>query len=210
MDYLEEVRSRFAQLVEESRLGHSPVQVVGARSLSPEEAIGRPGATGLSPVEGQGVMIQATFRGDLGQAYTDQPGSYQGTLDQVLSLTLDSNFQRAVFLATLNAVLHYLGLVQKTVHCRDQEPEICARELARYIGERFGRPKTAFIGLQPAMVEALAARFPLRVTDLNPDNVGWEKCGVLVEDASRTPEASPPATWSWPPAPRQSTPPCRR
>jgi hypothetical protein len=37
------------------------------------------------------------------------------------------------------------------------------------------------IGLQPRMVEALSRAFPLRVTDLDPDNIGKEKTGIHIE-----------------------------
>lgn len=66
--------------------------------------------------------MQATLHGAPGQAYTDMPGNYTGTLAEVLALPLVNNFQRAAFIASLNAVLRYLGLVNKTVHCRDKEP----------------------------------------------------------------------------------------
>jgi len=42
--------------------------------------------------------------------------------------------------------------------------------------------------MQPAMVEALAAQFEIRVVDLDPDNVGQKRCGVLIEDAAHTKE----------------------
>jgi uncharacterized protein (DUF4213/DUF364 family) len=74
------------------------------------------------------------------------------------------------------------------VHCRDEEPRLCAARLVQHVSERFGRPKIAFIGLQPAMVEALASRFELRVTDLDPENIGRQKCGITIEGRDRTPE----------------------
>jgi len=103
-------------------------------------------------------------------------------------MTLDNNFKRAVFIATLNAVLRYLKLVNKTVHCKDKEPGDCAAHLVDYIKERFDNPRIAFIGMQPAMVEALTARFKIRVVDLDPDNLGQRRCGVLIENVSYTKE----------------------
>ena len=38
------------------------------------------------------------------------------------------------------------------------------------------------------MVKALAAHFKIRVVDLDPDNVGQKRCGVLIEDAAHTKE----------------------
>ncbi|MBC7341874.1 MAG: hypothetical protein H5U02_05430 [Clostridia bacterium] len=189
MGFLEGVKESFGQVIEAKGLtGEEEVQVVSARSLTPEEAIGRPERQDFPLLKGKEVMIQATFKGACGQAYTDMPGSYRGTLKEVLSLELGDNCQRAIFVATLNAVLRHLKLVDKTIHCRDQEPGQCAANLVTYVRERFGNPRIAFIGLQPAMVERLASHFPIRVTDLDPENIGQHKCGVMIEDVSFTAE----------------------
>lgn len=189
MQFLDKIREQFRAFVAQHGLAEEKVQVLSARPLSPHEAIGRPDRQDFPLLKGKEAMLEATFRGAPGQAYTDMPGNYTGTLGEVLALPLADNFQRAVFVASLNAVLRHLGLVDRTVHCRDQEPGQCAAQLVQYVRERYGQPKIAFIGLQPAMVEALAPRFPLRVTDLDPDNIGRQKCGVMIEGADRTQEA---------------------
>jgi hypothetical protein len=79
-----------------------------------------------------------------------------------------------------------LGWVEKTVHCRDHEPEACAKRLVGFVRDRFSDPKIAFVGLQPAMVDHLARNYPLRVTDLDPDNVGQVRYGVPIESAEKT------------------------
>lgn len=38
------------------------------------------------------------------------------------------------------------------------------------------------------MVEALATYFQIRVTDLDPNNIGQQKWGVLIEDVTNTKE----------------------
>ena len=70
--------------------------------------------------------MQATFKGVAGQAFTAASGDFQGTLGDVLALPLDENFERAVFIATMNAALRYLGKIEKTVHCRDDGPKRCS------------------------------------------------------------------------------------
>ncbi|WP_338823621.1 hypothetical protein MHOCP_18170 [Moorella humiferrea] len=189
MQFLESIREKFRRMIETRNLnGDEEVKIVSARPLTPEEAIGRPERQDFPLLKGKETMIQATFLGSYGQAYTDMPGNYQGTLKEVLAIPLCTNYERAVFIATLNAVMRHLKLIDRTIHCRDREPGLCAARLVDYVRERFGSPRIAFIGLQPAMVAALAAHFPIRVTDLDPDNVGRRKDGVLIEDASRTPE----------------------
>ena len=188
MDFYNDIKERFFNLVKEKDLMSSKVEVVSARTLTPQEVIGKPERDDFPLLKGREVMIQADFKGSLGQAFTDMPGNYNGTLKEIFDMSLDNNFKRAVFIATLNAVLRYLNYISKTVHCKDKEPAECAAHLVDYIKERFGNPRIAFIGMQPAMVEALVVQFIIRVVDLDPDNVGQRRCGVLIEDVAYTKE----------------------
>ena len=188
MDFYNDIKERFFNLVKEKDLMSSKVEVVSARTLTPQEVIGKPERDDFPLLKGKEVMIQADFKGSLGQAFTDMPGNYNGTLKEIFDMPLDNNFQRAVFIATLNAVLRHLNYISKTVHCRDKEPGECATHLVDYIKKRFGNPRIAFIGMQPAMVEALVVQFIIRVVDLDPDNVGQRRCGVLIEDVAYTKE----------------------
>jgi hypothetical protein len=154
---------------------------VEARVLGPEEAIGRPEGDDFPLRKGKERLMQAELDGALGQAYTDQYGDFEASLREVFDMDLGSNFRRAAFTATLNAALRSLGLADRTVHCRDQGPGLCAAALTKQIREQHGVLRIGQVGLQPAMAEALAAGFPLRVLDLDPDNVGTRKRGVLIE-----------------------------
>lgn len=188
MDFYKDIKERFFNLIKEKNLMSSRVEVISARTLTPQEVIGRPERDDFPLLKGKEVMIQADFKGSLGQAFTDMPGNYSGSLQEILAIPLDNNFEKAVFIATLNAVLRYLNYISKTVHCKDKEPAECAAHLVDYIKERFGDPRIAFIGMQPAMIEALAAYFKIRVTDLDKDNIGKRKSGVLIESVSKTKE----------------------
>ena len=188
MDFYKDIKERFFNLIKEKDLMSSKVEVVSARTLTPQEVIGKPERDDFPLLKGKEVMIQADFNGGLGQAFTDMPGNYSGSLREVLTMSPDNNFNRAIFIAALNAVLRYLNYISKTVHCKDKEPGECAAYLIDYVKERFGNPRIAFIGMQPAMVEALAAQFEIRVVDLDPDNVGQRRCGVLIENAAHTKE----------------------
>lgn len=188
MDLLKKMQMELAEIANEMSWQDESVNVVNTRALTVKEAIGSPERQDYPIQKGKEVMLETTFKGSRGQAFTDQPGNFIGTLQDVVDLQLQSNFERAVFIATLNAVLHFQGKIDKTVHCRDEEPGICATHLVKVIRERFGNPRIAFVGLQPGMVEALHKEFEIRVTDLDPDNVGKIKAGVLIEDVSHTEE----------------------
>jgi hypothetical protein len=186
MTLLEEARTKLIQIAASHKWDEKErVLIVSARDLTPEEAIGKPDRDDYPLLRGKEVMMEARFRNGIGQAFTDQPGRFEGTLGDVLHMALDTNFRRAVFVATLNAVMRSLNQVEATVHCKDKEPAMCAQRLPEYILKHYGRPKIAFVGLQPALIQTLHdAGFELRVTDLNPDNIGQVRCGVCIDDAA--------------------------
>jgi len=178
----DEIKERARPILEAEGLMGRRVRVE-ARVLSTEEAIGHPEGDDFPLQKGKERLMQAELDGALGQAYTDRYGDFEGTLGEILDMPLGNNFRRAVFTATLNAALRSLGRAERTVHCRDQGPGLCAAELAETIRDRYGTVRIGQVGLQPAMVGALAAVFPLRVLDMDPDNIGTEKRGVRIEGA---------------------------
>ncbi len=188
MNLYEEIKVYLNGLMVQNSLEKEKVNIVTARGLSAEEAIGNPDRKDFPLLKGKEVMIQANFLDAAGQAFTDMPGTFTGTLHDILNLPLASNFERAVLIATLNAVMRHLKLINCTVHCKDKEPQVCAQQLVEYVRQRFGNPRIAFVGLQPAMVDSLARCFSIRVLDLDPDNIGKIKSGVLIEDASNIKE----------------------
>ena len=96
-------------------------------------------------------------------------------------MPLRNNFRRAVFVATLNAVLRFVGQTKRTVNCRDKGPQVCASELVGYVKEKYGNVKITQVGFQPRAVEALAPEFSLHVLDMDRDNIGKEKFCVIIE-----------------------------
>ncbi|OGP62330.1 MAG: hypothetical protein A2V65_05295 [Deltaproteobacteria bacterium RBG_13_49_15] len=183
----EEVKEKLVEICKSQNLLTQPVKV-RARALTTEEAIGNPEADDFPLQKGKERLMQAKFFQSLGQAFTDQYGDFEGTLGDILNGSLENNFRRAVFVSTVNAVLRYLGRIDKTIHCRDREPADCATELASYIKRNYGIIKIALIGFQPRMVESLAAQFSLRVLDMDQDNIGARKFHVTIEGAEKTDE----------------------
>ncbi|OGO06394.1 MAG: hypothetical protein A2Z76_04010, partial [Chloroflexi bacterium RBG_13_56_8b] len=171
------IKKEFVTLITENGLQGEGV-VIRATPLSPEQALGNPEDRDYPLVAGVERLMQADFRGALGQAYTDMYGDFSGRLSEIVAMDLKNNFRRAIFISSLNAVMKHLGLITKTVHCKDDQPRECSQELVRYIETNYGQPKVAMVGFQPRMVEALAKKFELRVSDMDRDNIGKEKFGV--------------------------------
>ena len=186
-NFYPELKRRFLALLEKERLLDEEIRIT-ARALSPEEAIGVTKRRDFPILTGKDVMIQADCLGAAGQAFTDAPADFAGTLRDIARLDLARPHDRGLFIAALNAVMHALGKCRCTVHCRNDGPELCAADAAEKIAAEWGNPNIALIGYQPALLERLSARFRVRAVDLNPANVGQTRCGVLIEDGSHTQE----------------------
>ena len=185
MDYYTRLQRHLLDTIEQHQWQNEPINVT-VKTLTPEEAIGNPEHDDYPLVKGRERMMEARFKGSLGQAFTDMYGVYGGTLIDIARMELKNNYRRAVFLATLNAVTRHQGIAEKTIHCKDESPPICAKELASHIRESFGKPAIAMVGLQPRMVQALASDFELRVVDMDEDNIGSEKFGVRIGGPEET------------------------
>jgi hypothetical protein len=182
---IQRLKEALSAIVADHQLGRESVRVT-VGPLSAVEAIGRPERQDFPLLEGKEVMVEAEFRGDFGQAFTDRPRSFEGSVEDVQHLALDTSEDRAVFISTLNAVACHLGIARGTRHCRDDDPERCGTEIASRVFRDFGRVRIGLLGLQPAILAHLSERFgagDVRCTDLNPANIGSCKSGVAIEDA---------------------------
>ncbi|MBW1782422.1 MAG: hypothetical protein JRL30_16980 [Deltaproteobacteria bacterium] len=186
-DIYKELKQRMLKMIEGQDLLDGRVRIQ-ARGLTVEEAIGNPEADDFPLQKGKERLMQADFYNAAGQAFTDRYGDFEGTLDDVLEMGLNNNYRRALFVSALNAVLRYVNPLQKTIHCRDEEPTRCARELCTHVKRRYGDVKIAQVGFQPRMVEALAPAFSCRVMDLDPDNIGATRFNTLIEGPEATNE----------------------
>ena len=187
-DLYKELKNRGFDLWKGENLLTEKIEI-RARALSTQEAIGNPEHQDFPIQKGKEKLMQATFMDAGGQAFTDMYGDYEGTLEQVLQLPMDNNHQRAVFVASLNAVLRHLGLIGGTIHCRDEDPVRCGKALVPYLEEHHSGARIAQLGFQPRMVENLFSVHPLRVLDMDPDNIGEKKFGVTIESAEQTEDA---------------------
>jgi hypothetical protein len=181
---LEKAREKFQTIVDDNHLTDEEV-LIKIGTLTPEQAIGTPSRNDYALLDGKEVMIEARFKDSFGQAFTDQPVGFKGTIRDVLALNLDAKGKRAIFISTLNSVMAHLGMANGFRHCRDQEPEECAHQIAEYILKHYGKIKIGLIGLQPAILENLVRTFGpenISCTDLNTKNIGLSKYGPEILD----------------------------
>ncbi len=175
------LKQELERLVRLHHLNESPI-LLKSRGLSPEEAIGNTRRRDYPILAGKEIMLQAEFGTSLGQAFTDAPSDFCGTLNELLALDPENDVRsRGLLVATLNAVMRHTGDIDHTVHCRNDDLELCAEAHAAHIREHFGTPRITLIGYQPALTARLSREFPLRVLDMNPQFVGSVKSGITIE-----------------------------
>ena len=175
--FLQEVK----KIIAEKSLGNEMVSV-SARPLTPEEAIGNPVHNDYPLLKGKERMMQAVFQDTKGHAFSDHTGNFTGSLAQVLNFSMDSNFHRALLVATANAVLRRMSIISKSCHCKDHDPVICASHLIDALSP-FSPRRVGMIGDQPRLLEAVAGNFEVRICDRDPEKIGTIQSGILIEDA---------------------------
>lgn len=179
-----------AEIVTKNKVNDAQVSVL-VKTLTPEEAIGMPGRRDFPIILGKERVVEAEVLGAKAHAFTDSPGEFVGDLKEVLNLPLTSNRERSIYVATLNATLKYLNLIDNTIHCKDEDPERCGKEIAFQLLKRWRKVRVGFIGLNPAIAENLTETFGMenvRITDLNKQNIHSLKYGVKVWDGNEMTE----------------------
>ncbi len=172
---------KFLALVKDRQLLDKEV-IIRTRILNKTEAIGNPNRQDFPLLKGKEVLMEALFMGNRGQAYTSTPSEFKGLLKDIVDLSLDNSPNRSLFIAALNAVMRYLFPSLTTIHCKNEEPEECAQEMAKFV-KSLGINSIGLIGLQPAILEALVnifGRTNVLCVDRDEDNINKVKYGVSI------------------------------
>jgi hypothetical protein len=157
---------------------------VECKALTTEEAIGSPIEQDYPIQRGKETMLQVTFHGRVGQAFSREVIAHRTyTLNEILALPLDSDWQRAVLIASANAVFAAAGQIDRTIHCKNQEPVDCAKCL----NEITSGEKVALFGLQPRFLEKLKKLGEVRCVDIDPELIGSHPSDIEIEPPTNTP-----------------------
>jgi len=159
------------------------IVAVFARPLTPEEAIGNPAHNDYPLLKGKERIMQAIFQDVKGHAYSDHTGNFSGSLSEVINLPMNSNFHRALFVATANAVLRKIGITNKSCHCKDDDPVRCATYLKDVLLP-LSPKRIGLIGHQPRLLEEVFRNFEVRICDRDPEKIDTIQSEVRVEDSS--------------------------
>jgi hypothetical protein len=184
MNIYEELKKALREEIEKHNLSGQQISV-RCKALSAKEAIGKPEHDDYPIIKGREVMVEAVFKGAKGQAFADEFENADYFIDDFLKMKMNSNKRRASFVSGLNAVFRYLDLCDKTIHCKDAEPKLCADNLFNDIGSR---NNVFLVGYQPRFLEMLSSQYSVRVVDMDQDNIGKEIAGVIIEPPETTQE----------------------
>lgn len=169
---------------------------ITVRSLTAEEAIGKTDRTDYPILTGRDVMIEATYNGFKGQAFTEAPADFRGTIKQILELPFETDeHARGLLIATLNAVMGYMGHCDRMIHCRNDGPKLCGKEIAKQLMSEYSLDtKILVVGYQPSIIANLSENFNnIRALDLDPQNIGTERCGIKIENGATDMDDA----WDW-------------
>ncbi|MDD5475713.1 MAG: DUF364 domain-containing protein [Syntrophales bacterium] len=184
---LEQAKAKLQGLADTRHVYDQEITVT-CKILTPEEAIGNPLHDDYPIQLGKERLIEADFMGKKGQAFSDAYFNYKGSVRSILSLRLDTNARRAIFVSSLNAILAGLNEMPEALHCKNDDLTRCGDFFSDFIRSLPREAeKVLLVGLQPRLLESLAAQKQVRVCDLNPDNIGLSKCGVFVDGPDRFP-----------------------
>ena len=182
MNLYEELRAALRKEIQKQNLSGQNISI-RCKALSATEAIGKPEHDDYPIIKGREVMVEAVFEGAKGQAFADEFENADYFVDDLLKIKLNSNKRRASFISGLNAIFRYLDLSDKTIHCKDDEPKVCANNLPEFIGPR---NNVFLVGYQPRFLEMLASHYNVRAVDLDQDNIGSDVSGVVIEPPEMT------------------------
>ena len=115
----------------------------------------------------------ADFKGAKGEAYSETPAEFYGTLEELLAYPLAGRGIDARVLAGINAVMKYLGLLDNAVYSEDPEArKKYADQIFAEVTEKYGRDHIVLVGYDGYIVKRFMEE-PLDfwTMDRNPDNI---------------------------------------
>ncbi len=184
MNLYDDLKQKMIELIDKHGIKKDEISIT-TKILSTKEAIGETKKKDFPLLKGKEVLMNANYKGSIGQAFTDRPGIFKGSIEELMNLDIKDNHNKPLFIASLNAILRHLGLIESTIHCKDEGPEVCSEEIKNYLKKEYKDVKIALVGFQPSILDSLRKDFKIRVLDLDQDNIGEEKYGVMIEDGKK-------------------------
>lgn len=169
-------------------------EVVVTFSEEPEKTLipeGDPPSTVSRP---EHCVTASLSGGGCGQAYTEKPSAFQGTLKEALEIPpSEREGISAVTMAALNAAMDRLSLCQGIFPEEDEAKSAYADALCRYITEQYGKEKKIIlVGYDGYIVKRFMDEgLEFWTMDRDPGNIAQNRFHhVVVNNAKRNRESS--------------------
>lgn len=168
-----------------------PEMVSVTASAEPEKTL-RPEKDPPSTVARPEYCVTATICGVKGEAYTENPSDFSGTLQQALEIPPTEKGISAVTIAALNAAVNYLGLAPGTFSEGEDARFGYADALCCYVTEHFGKSNIILVGYDGYLVKRFVDEgLDFWTMDRNPDHISQNRFHhVIVNNAKRNRDSS--------------------
>ena len=136
--------------------------------------------------------VTAVLCGAKGEAYTETPEEFSGTLKEALAIEPAEKGISAITLAALNAAMSHLKLAPGAFPEGEEARFQYADALCRHIAERHGKNNIILVGYDGYLVKRFMDEgFSFWTMDLDPDNITQDRFHhVVVNNAKRNRESS--------------------
>ena len=184
-----QIVSGFYKLEGAKELLSETVTVTGSKD--PEFTL-RPEGEPVSSVARPEFCVTAALKGVKGEAYTEEPSDFSGTLQQALSILPTDKGISAITIAALNAAMNYLKKAPGTFPEGEEARVRYADALCRYVLEHHGRENIILVGYDGYLVKRLMEEGLIFWTmDRDPDNITQDRFHhVIVNNAKKNRESS--------------------
>lgn len=162
-----------------------------AASAEPESTL-RPENDPPSTVARPEYCVTATLCGVKGEAFTENPEDFYGTLEQALQIPPTEKGISAVTIAALNAAVSYLHLAPGTFPEGEAARFAYADALCRYVTEHYGKSNLVLVGYDGYLVKRFMDEgMDFWTMDRDPDHITQDRFHhVVVNNAKRNRESS--------------------
>ena len=185
----QQILSGFYALEGAKELLDETVSVTGAKE---PEKTPRPENDPPSTVARPEYCVTATLRGVRGEAYTETPEDFRGTLEEALHIPPSEKGISAVTIAALNAAMSCLGLAPGVFPEEEEAHFRYAEKLYRYVIENHGPDNIVLVGYDGYLVKRFVDEgLIIWIMDRDPDHIAQDRFHhVVVNNAKRNRESS--------------------
>ena len=179
----DELKYRFTTLYGVEELMEQPVVIVPDNE--PETTL-LPEGDVISAVNRPEYRVTAKICGSKGEAYTECPEGFEGTLGQVLKLPVSEKGIDARILASMNAVMNHLGLCPGTMSEDPKDLAEYADALCRHITVEYGTGNLVLVGYDGYLVKRfMDEKLDFWTLDRNPEHITKDRFHHVIVNSGR-------------------------